>query len=91
MTLGNFDVYVSNNGGYLWVDILYDEINDKSRKAALNVRKEIISILFDLGLCPCGLPAGISPIIVPKLGSTVNFINKLQRTLDPNSIFRSLR
>ncbi len=90
LIVNNFDVYVSKNGGYLWVDILYDERNETSWNAALKVRKEILSIFFNLGLCPCGLPAGISPFVAPKLGSTFTLLRQLKKTLDPNGIFRCL-
>jgi hypothetical protein len=90
LTLNGFDVYVSKNGGYLWIDILYDEQNRKSWNAALKIREEIISIFFDLGLCPCGLPAGISHFVAPKLGSTFTLLKQLKKTLDPNDILRCL-
>ncbi len=86
MRVKGFDVYFSRNGGFLWVDTLYPELNKESHEYGLKVRADVSNILFNKWMSPGGIVAGIAPHIMPKLGNTFTLLKSLKAALDPNSI-----
>ena len=81
-----FDVYFSRNGGFLWVDTLYNESRPEAHAYGLKVRGDISELLFSKWMSPGGIVAGIAPYIMPKLGSSYQLMQTLKDTLDPNHI-----
>jgi heterodisulfide reductase subunit D len=81
-----FDVYFSRNGGFLWVDTLYNESKLEAHEYGLKVRRDISELLFSRWMSPGGIVAGIAPYIMPKLGSAFQLMQTLKDALDPNHI-----
>jgi Fe-S oxidoreductase/FAD/FMN-containing dehydrogenase len=86
MRVKGFDVYFSRNGGFLWVDTLYNESSLEAHHYGLKVRQDISEMLFQKWMSPGGIVAGIAPYIMPKLGSSFKLMQTLKAALDPNSI-----
>jgi len=86
MLVKGFDVYFSRNGGFLWVDTLYNESNPEAHVYGLKVRGDISELLFSQWMSPGGIVAGIAPYIMPKLGTSYQLMQTLKDTLDPNHI-----
>lgn len=86
MHVKGFDVYFSRNGGFLWVDTLYPELDKDGHEYGLKVRRDISEILFNKWMSPGGIVAGIAPHIMPKLGNNFKLMQTLKATLDPNTI-----
>ena len=81
-----FDVYFSRNGGFLWVDTLYNESRPDAHAYGLKVRADISEMLFSKWMSPGGIVAGIAPYIMPKLGNAYELMQTLKDSLDPNHI-----
>ncbi len=86
MRVKGFDVYFSRNGGFLWVDTLYNESNVEAHAYGLKVRADISQLLFSKWMSPGGIVAGIAPYIMPKLGTSFQLMQTLKDSLDPNHI-----
>jgi heterodisulfide reductase subunit D len=86
MRVKGFDVYFSRNGGFLWVDTLYNESNIEAHAYGLKVRADISQLLFSKWMSPGGIVAGIAPYIMPKLGTSFQLMQTLKDSLDPNHI-----
>jgi FAD/FMN-containing dehydrogenase len=81
------DAYFSRHGAYLWIDTLYDERRPDAWAYGMQLRSEIAERMFTDGrMSPGGLGAGISPHIMPKLGTAYELLRSIKRTLDPNGI-----
>lgn len=81
------DAYFSRNGVYLWIDTLYDERRDDAWEYGLKLRGDIAELMFTQGaMSPGGLGAGLSPYIMPKLGTYFEFFKSLKAAMDPGSI-----
>ena len=81
------DAYFARNGAYLWIDTLYDERSEAAWEYGMRLRGEIAERMFTDGrMSPGGLGAGISPHIMPKLGTAYELLRTLKQTLDPNGI-----
>ena len=81
-----FDVYFSRNGGFLWVDTLYNESRPEAHAYGLKVRGDIAELLFSKWMSPGGIVAGLAPYIMPKLGTAYQLMQTLKDSLDPNHI-----
>jgi Fe-S oxidoreductase/FAD/FMN-containing dehydrogenase len=86
MVVKGFDVYFSRNGGFLWVDTLYNEGRPEAHEYGLKVRRDIAELLFSKWMSPGGIVAGIAPYIMPKLGNSYQLMQTLKASLDPNNI-----
>ncbi len=86
MVVKGFDVYFSPNAAFLWVDTLYPEMDEQARQVGLEVRAEIAELLFSRWMSPGGIVAGMAPYIMPRLGATYHFLQRLKEVLDPNHI-----
>ena len=86
MRVKGFDVYFSRNGGFLWVDTLYNESKPDAHAYGIKVRRDISELLFSKWMSPGGIVAGIAPYIMPKLGTSYQLLQTLKDTLDPNHI-----
>ncbi len=80
------DVYFSRNGAFLWIDTLYDERRNDAWKYGLELRARIADLMFAEGMSPGGIGAGLTPLIMPRLGSYSDVIRALKEAFDPNSI-----
>jgi glycolate oxidase len=81
------DAYFSRNGAYLWIDTLYDERQPDAWAYGMQLRSEVAERMFTEGrMSPGGLGAGISPHIMPKLGTAYGLLQSMKRMLDPNGI-----
>jgi len=81
------DTYFARNGAYLWIDTLYDERREDALEYGLKLRGEIAERMFtEGGMSPGGLGAGVAPHIMPKLGETYAFLQRLKASMDPNGI-----
>jgi FAD/FMN-containing dehydrogenase len=81
------DAYFSRNGAYLWIDTLYDERQPDAWAYGMQLRSEIAERMFTEGrMSPGGLGAGVSPHIMPKLGTAYGLLRSMKRMLDPNGI-----
>jgi len=81
-----FDVYFSRNGGFLWVDTLYNESKPEAHQYGLKIRRDISNLLFGKWMSPGGIVAGIAPFIMPRLGASFQFMQTLKDALDKNHI-----
>jgi Fe-S oxidoreductase/FAD/FMN-containing dehydrogenase len=86
MVVKGFDVYFSRNGGFLWVDTLYNESRPEAHEYGLKVRADIAEMLFSKWMSPGGIVAGIAPYIMPKLGNSYQLMQTLKASIDPNNI-----
>ncbi len=86
MRVKGFDVYFSRNGGFLWVDTLYNESKPECHQYGLKVRRDIATLLFDKWMSPGGIVAGIAPYIMPRLGTSFQLMQTLKDALDRNHI-----
>jgi hypothetical protein len=86
MVVKGFDVYFSKNGGFLWVDTLYNESRPEAHEYGLKVRADIAELMFSKWMSPGGIVAGIAPYIMPKLGSSYQLMQTLKASMDPNNI-----
>ena len=86
MLVKGFDIYFSRNGGFLWVDTLYNEGLPEAHEYGLKVRADIAELLFSRWMSPGGIVAGIAPYIMPKLGTSFQLMQTLKDSLDPNHI-----
>ncbi|MDD5367916.1 MAG: FAD-binding and (Fe-S)-binding domain-containing protein [Anaerolineaceae bacterium] len=86
MRVKGFDVYFSRNGGFLWVDTLYNESKPEVHQYGLKVRRDIANLLFSKWMSPGGIVAGLAPYIMPKLGTSYQLMQTLKDALDKNHI-----
>lgn len=81
------DVYFSRNGAYLWIDTLYDERRDDAWEYGVKLRARLADLMFgEGGMSPGGIGAGLTPLIMPRLGNYAGLLRTLKKALDPNGI-----
>lgn len=86
MRVKGMDVYFSPNAAFLWVDTLYPEMNPEAQAVGRQVRAEIAGLLFSRWMSPGGIGSGIAPYIMPRLGPTLELMQRLKMALDPHRI-----
>jgi FAD/FMN-containing dehydrogenase len=87
--LETFDVYVTRNAAFLWIDILYDESDVESWQNAIKVRNKLDEIMFSLGLCPVRVNGSIFPKYMESLRSRP-LLYSLKKALDPKNILNPM-
>ena len=80
------DAYFSRNGAFLWIDTLYDERREDAWEYGLRLRAQIADLMFSEGMSPGGIGAGLTPLIMPRLGAYSGLVETLKRTLDPKGV-----
>jgi FAD/FMN-containing dehydrogenase len=81
-----YDVYFSRNGGFVWIDTLYPELEEESWKYGLNLRAQFCEDLFGSFMSPGGIVHALGPYIMPKLGAGFALMRQLKSAMDPNYI-----